>query len=806
VRSWIAVVLFVAITLAAQAQSAPPSVSADKPSDTTLDTAQADRGIRLKSLPLNILQDQGALLTAPFRMRERQWTVAVPLSVLAVGLVATDTAAEEHVAHFSSSTVSRAKTFSDAGLAAAIGVGGGMYLWGALAKNDHMRETGFLSGEAGIDAYLDTTLIKYVAGRDRPFTANGRGNFFDGGSSFVSQHSAISWAVASVIAHEYPGPATKILSYGIAGGVSAARVIGHQHFVSDAAIGSAIGWYIGRQVYRARSSNADINIHNWGTFEKDARGEEARVTSHMGSSYVPLDSWVYDAFDRLAAMGYTRSGSAMVRPWTRLECARLLEETHENTPEDDEVAAPLLAALDGELTHETKLMGGERNTGAQLESLYARFTGISDTPLRDSFHFGQTLTDDFGRPYGRGANGIAGVSARAEAGPLAFYLRGEYQYASAIPAYSLPAQQAIADSDGLPFGSAPTFGSVSRLRPVEAYVSLNLSNWQLSFGQQSLWWGPDRSTAFILSNNAEAMPMLRLSRVSPLQIPLLGSVRSDFFLSRVGGARYVRLGHAFVLDGDAGHTLHDQPYIYGFNFSFKPTQNFEFGLGLTSMIAGTGRPLNLETFVHSFSSRGNNQAVDPGDRRTEFNFSYRIPGLRNWLTLYADGFAEDEPLPLLYPRRSAMSPGVYLAKFPGMRKLDFRAEGVYTNLPGLRPPAAYYSNQHYADGYRNYGQIIGSWIGRQGSGGQASSTYWFTARNKLSVNYRKVVVDKAFVQGGRMDDISGSVTWLLRPGIEFSAMSQYERWKFPVLAPGARSDVATSFEIRLFPKRRVGSE
>jgi hypothetical protein len=358
----------------------------------------------------------------------------------------------------------------------------------------------------------------------------------------------------------------------------------------------------------------------------------------------------------------------------------------------------------------------------------------------------------------------------------------------------------------LPLGAAPTFGSVNRLRPVEAYVSLNLSNWQLSFGQQSLWWGPDRSTAFILSNNAEAMPMLRLSRVSPLEIPLLGAVRSDFFISRDGGARFLRLGPSFVLTGDAGRALNDQPYIYGFNFSFKPTPNFEFGLGLSSMIAGLGRPFNLRTFAHSFSERGNNQSVDPGDRRTEFNFSYRIPGLRNWLTLYADGFAEDEPLPLFYPRRSAMNPGVYLAKLPGMRKLDLRLEGVYSNPPGFRPPAAYYFNQHYADGYRNYGQIIGSWVGRQGSGGQASSTYWFTARNKLSVTYRKVDVDKAFLQGGNMDDISGSITWMVRPGIEFSAMSQYERWRFPLLAPGEKNDVATSFQIRLFPNRRAGSE
>ena len=199
---------------------------------------------------------------------------------------------------------------------------------------------------------------------------------------------------------------------------------------------------------------------------------------------------------------------------------------------------PLIDALDEEFAHEENLMEGGRNQAAQVENVYARFTGISGTPLRDSFHFAQTLVDDDGRPYGQGANGIAGFSSHAEAGPLAFYVRGEYQYASAIPAYNVAAQQTIAASDGLPYGWNLRFGTTSRVRPVEAYAALNMSDWQLSFGQQSLWWGPDRSTSMILSNNAEAMPMLRLERVKPLKLPGflggLGPVRGGLFLGARG--------------------------------------------------------------------------------------------------------------------------------------------------------------------------------------------------------------------------------------------------------------------------------
>jgi hypothetical protein len=170
--------------------------------------------------------------------------------------------------------------------------------------------------------------------------------------------------------------------------------------------------------------------------------------------------------------------------------------------------------------------------------------------------------------------------------------------------------------------------------------------------------------------------------------------------------------------------------------------------------------------------------------------------------VYSEGFAYDDPLQGKFLARYALDPGIYLPQLPGARRLDLRVEGVYTNLPGLKDQAYFYANAHYPQGYTNYGQILGSWIGRQGSGGAASSTYWFSARNKATVGYRKVIADKSFLNGGMLEDFSGSITWMLRPGIELSATSQYETWKFPLLAAGPRSDTSTSFGIRVFPKTR----
>jgi hypothetical protein len=782
------------------------------------DPAERDeelRGVRLKSLPKNLLQDQEALFTTPLRLNERQWKLTIPLAVMVTTMVASDTAAEAHVST-NATTVSHAKTFSDAGLGMMVGAGGGMYLWGKLARDEKKRETGFLSGEAATDAFIDTELIKTIAGRDRPFTSNGRGDFFNGGASFPSEHAAVSWAIASVIAHEYPGPMTKMLTYGLAGAVSAARVEAHQHFVSDAAIGSALGWYIGRQVYRARSSAADIDPRRWGRFVRDERDDELRQTSEMGSSYVPVGSWIYEAFGRLAAMGYLPRSSMSVRPWTRLSCAQMLldaEQFSESFGEPNAEAAGLLAELGSEFDYENGLIDGGVNRRSSLENLYTRFTGISGTPLRDSYHFGQTLVDDYGRPYGKGANAIAGFTTRSEAGPFAIYFQGEYQYASSIAPYNATAQQVIAAYDSpLPYGWATRSGTTSRVRPVEAYAALNISDWQLSFGQQALWWGPDSSTSMMLSNNAGAMPMVRLARVEPLTLPpllrWLGPTHADFFFAREGGIHYVQLGtpNHYTLHGNAADALTPPPYIWGLNLSFKPTENFELGFAHDAIFAGYGRPLNLKTFLHTFSQLGNGQAIDPGKRTTEFNVSYHVPGLRRYLVVYSEAFAYDNPVEGAFPQRFAVDPGIYLPQLPGAHKMDLRVEGANTNLPGLKEQAYFYANAHYAQGYTNYGQIFGSWIGRQGSGGVATSNYWFTARNKATISYRRMNVDKSYLQGGQLEDFSGSLTWMLRPSIEFSATSQYESWKFPLLATGTRSNVATIFGFRFFPNLQAGAQ
>jgi membrane-associated phospholipid phosphatase len=770
--------------------------------------------VDLKSLPRNLFTDQKAFWSTPFRMTTRQWQWTVPLAFVGAGILASDTAIEQHVPT-NPSTMSHAVTLSNAGAAALAGLGGGMFLLGRITHNDQQRETGLLAGEAGIDAYLDMTVFKYAFGRQRPFTGSGRGLFFQGGDSFPSQHAAVSWAISSVIAHEYPGPATQIFAYGAAGAVSAARFAGQKHFATDVLVGSALGWYMGRQVFRAHSHYSDAEAAEWGTFNK-SENETVPDPGNMASSYVPLDSWIYPAMGRLVALGYIESADLGMRPWTRMECARLLvEEAGKQIEENNQQGSEpqkLYASLLSEFSDEIAILGGAPNNGLKLESVYSRLSGISGTPLLDGLHFGQSIVNDYGRPYAEGFNNVTGFISHAEAGPLSFFMRGEYQHAPVGSPLSNQTSQVIQAVDGLPSGPPLTpKAAVNQFDVLQGYVGLQVNNWLFTFGKQSLWWGEDESGPMLFSTNAEPIVMLEINRVKPFQLPsilrVFGPIRIDYLVGRLDGYHWVfGVNSGFV--GSWTESLSDEPFIVGQKVSFKPSENLELGISATALFGGPGVPATTHSLLKAMFSTGNGLPGTPGDagdRRGGFDFAYRIPGVRDWLTLYADAFTDDEPNPWLAWNKAAFTSGLYLSRVPRIPKLDFRVEGIVTDLPGSQPTVQhgfFYSNSRFKSGYTNDGNLIGSWIGRQGQGAEAWADYWFSARSKLQLNSRHQKVSSEFIPlGGSFTQIGASMDLWVHSNLHLSTSIEYERWLFPAIQPNPERNVTVALQLSLQPNR-----
>ena len=299
--------------------------------------------------------------------------------------------------------------------------------------------------------------------------------------------------------------------------------------------------------------------------------------------------------------------------------------------------------------------------------------------------------------------------------------------------------------------------------------------------------------------------MLRVNRVTPAYLPgflrAVGPIHLDLFMARQGGVHYVRLGTNFVPYGTANKALTPPPYLWGVHLTVKPTEHLELGIAHTVLFAGYGRPFTFGTFFHTFSVLGNGQPVDPGKRVTEVNLRYHIPFYRRAIQVYAEGMAWDDPIEGKFISRFAWDPGVYISELPKLHHFDARFEGVYTNLPKDYYVGYFYSNPHYAQGYTNYGQILGSWVGRQGVGGQASTTRWFSPQTRATFFFRKMVATEALLQGGSNSDVGVSGSMRVRPQIEVNGLAQYESWKFPLLGNTSRSNFTASFEIRFYPVR-----
>src|SRR5260370_9121736 len=78
-------------------------------------------------------------------------------------------------------------------------------------------------------------------------------------------------------------------------------------------------------VYR-KHHDPSIGGGDWETYA-EAHDASERGTGSLGSPYVPLDSWIYPAMERLAGLGVLNDGFMGMRPWTRGEFARLVSES-----------------------------------------------------------------------------------------------------------------------------------------------------------------------------------------------------------------------------------------------------------------------------------------------------------------------------------------------------------------------------------------------------------------------------------------------------------------------------------------------
>ena len=577
-----------------------------------------------------------------------------------------------------------------------------------------------------------------------------------------------------------------------------------------------------------------------GQSERDSsRSATVCEPSTQGSPYIPVDSWVYPAVMRLYSMGYIDHVYLGMRPWTRASLSHMLEDIDAQFRDAGMYGDPttgeaqdIYAALIRFLHYDAGKLCLTHQGNSDIESVYSMGRSISGTPLRDSFHLGSTIINDYGRPYEKGLNNYSGASGYATAGRFTLYVRGEFQGAPSAAGYSTALAQMLSAVDYTTFLNAATWlpynqatipmGPIATAtdgRFLEAYVSAHVLNHEISFGKQDNWLGPGLGGGMAYSNNADNIYSFRINRVEPIYIPLLsritGLFRYDFMVGPLRGHTYMP-NPAYIANPSTNlpNVINPgDPWVHVEKVSFKPTRDLEFGFERSVIWGGQGHePINLHSFLRSFfsfdavNSAVKYSAQDPGARFGAFDFTYRLPFPRNWLTLYADSDAHDAPSPLFKPLHGTIRPGLYLSHFPGIPKLDLRVEAADTDSTYRSSIGGRYQYWEViqVQGYTNQGQLFGDWIGREGKGGQGWITYHLSGNEWLQVGVRNQKAAKDFIPGGTtLNDINFQAVKRIGKDFEINGNFTYERWKAPIYLPGQQTVTTTTVQLTWFPKRKI---
>lgn len=195
------------------------------------------------------MEDQKALYEGPFKSSNFKWDAVVLAGT--TGLLITDRRIESHIGTAHYQFFQDTSNIAIGGLAATLA---GVWMYGVKTEHHHARETGFLELETLVNTFLIYTPMQLIAARQRPGEGTGRGDFFKHhaiNTSFPGGHAMFTFAMATVVSHEYSQKWVQALAYAAATAVSVSRFMARDHWASDMWVGSALGIGIGAHVFHA---------------------------------------------------------------------------------------------------------------------------------------------------------------------------------------------------------------------------------------------------------------------------------------------------------------------------------------------------------------------------------------------------------------------------------------------------------------------------------------------------------------------------------------------------------------------------
>jgi hypothetical protein len=406
------------------------------------------------------------------------------------------------------------------------------------------------------------------------------------------------------------------------------------------------------------------------------------VSAHAASSTnVSLESDLYSDMEFWAAEGLIESNLYSIKPFAGSEVGRQLVTARDNCYAEKTPSATCLH-IQRQYTELFEAETTEARSPANITGTFLKpieTFSVSYKYLSGPF----SIYNNEGIQYGEGNNALIQLQAQARLWNV----------------FSFFAQPALIYNQH--FGSAED-GSSTDLRLHKGYAKLNIYNFEVEVGRDSLWWGPGYHGALLMSNNAQPLDMIKLSNPEPILLPwifsYLGPLQFNLFFSQLNDER-------------EGSEMAN-PFLYGLRLGIKPHPFLELGASHLVVFGGPGRrDLSLGdifNILYSNSNRDNEKT----DSNQEFavDFALTIPNIKKYIFLadgikfYCEAGAEDTGF---LPDRRAYVAGLALYKPFALERAVFRGE--YAILSPNSVPAAWYNHSSYPMRYE--GRVFGHHAG-----------------------------------------------------------------------------------------------
>ncbi|MBE0500619.1 MAG: capsule assembly Wzi family protein, partial [Desulfuromonadales bacterium] len=401
---------------------------------------------------------------------------------------------------------------------------------------------------------------------------------------------------------------------------------------------------------------------------------------------VALDSWVYPALNRLAALGLVESSLQGSRPYSRREAARQVNEARGKIENESQNRAVVesFRRLRREFAAELKMIEDGvtlRSYFKPLRSLEVGYIYQEGVPSQiPAKRFGGGVsrisaqqfslnTNNDGLDYSEHSNVSLSLETEARLGPLLLYWH--------------PLLLAGEDEGEL------------ELTTLQGLAVLGLGPVDISVGRQSLWWGQGRHGSLVLTNNAQPLDMVRITNPVPVLLPwvfkILGPIRFDIFWSQLEEDRVI-----------------PEPYLAGLRLNFKPIPWLELGASRTVMFGGEGRPdVDAKDFFTILTGKNLDGDEDTSNNLAALDLRLKIPFLWD-AELYSELGGEDEAGGFI--SNKAYLGGLYLPRIEPSGRLSLRLEYAHLSHIDDNSPM-WYRHGIYQSGYTYKRKILGHHAG-----------------------------------------------------------------------------------------------